>query len=150
MSKILKSIAGILIISTSINLAATPATAESKTSQCKRFHQANVALSNQIPHASSENVDQNRRAEAERISLGLKTGLKAFKLKKLSDPKIRSFQQATLKTLVQFDNDLMKFIESTEHEGLAEMSQKARKMKMNIPALESIGDQTNAYCGRPK
>ncbi len=149
MSKILKSIVGLAIITSAIGLTATPAQAESKAAQCKRFDQAGRVFGQRL-YSLRRDPNQNYTANIDRLISNSETGLKQFQAQKFSDPKIRGFQQSTLNIMVQFHNDMITTAESVERRDRAAFTGNYKQMMSALQPLKQLSKQYEAYCGRPK
>ncbi len=149
MSKVLKSIAGLVIIISAIGLTATSAKAESKAAQCKRFDQAGRVFGQRLSSVRRD-PNKNYSANIDRWISSSETGLKQFQAQKFSDPKIRGFQQSTLNIMVQFHNDMITTAESIERRDRAAFTGNYKQMMSALQPLKQLNQQYEAYCGRPK
>jgi hypothetical protein len=148
MSKIFKSIVGLVIIGAAIGLAAAPAKAESKTAQCQRFKQATTVFGNQYSKIKRD-PNQSYSANMDRFLSNSENALKRFQVQQFSDPKIRGFQQGTLDIMVRFHNDLIDIAEAAERRDSQGYASAYTKM---LSGLQLSGNQVEkqykAYCGR--
>jgi hypothetical protein len=149
MSNILKSIVGLAIISSAIGLAATPAQAESKTSQCKRFDQAMVKFSQPIT-SIAKNRSNNAMADADKMLAATAAGLKQLQSRQFSDPKIRGFQQSALNIYVDLHNNLARLADAAEKGDQATTINAYKQLLTGIEPEVRLQKQFVAYCGRPK
>jgi hypothetical protein len=150
MSKILKSIVGLAIITSSIGLTATPAKAESKPAQCKRFKQSIAAFNRQIHNAVAHNTKDPIDNINRRLSVN-ESGLRQLQAKQFSDPKIRSFQQSALNIHVRFHNDLASLGDAIENgDRAAARSIYKEMMTTAIGSSDAVDRQIVSYCGRSK
>jgi hypothetical protein len=149
MSKILNGLVGLLIISSSIGLAATPAHAESKAAQCQRFNQASRSFGKQLSSIQRD-PNQNYSANVDRLLSSSETGLKQFQAQQFSDPKIRGFQQSTLNIMVQFHNDMITTAEAVERNDHAAFARDYKQMMSALQPLKQLSKQYESYCGRSK
>jgi hypothetical protein len=147
MSKILKSIVGLAIIGSSLAFAATPAKAESKVAQCRRFGQAVATFGNQLPDVKR---DQDYSSQMSQWLSASEAGLKQLQSQKFTDPKIRSFQQSTLNVFVQTHNDMISLVESAERRDRSGYMVAAKQIDQDLKAFKPLGKSINAYCGRSK
>jgi spore coat protein CotF len=144
MSKILKSIVGLAIITSTIGLAATPAQAESKAAQCKRFDKAMVALTN--PHSLINNPSNNAVSVDQFLGV-MSTGLKKLQRSQFSDPKIRGFQQSALNIYADLHDNLISMMEAKDQATAVSASQ---QLSSTIEPEAKLKQQFVAYCGRAK
>jgi hypothetical protein len=149
MSKILKSIVGLAIITSSIGLAATPAKAESKAAQCKRFDQTMNAFAKPIT-SIAKNRSNNPQADADRMISVIGTGLKKLQGSKFSDPKIRGFQQTALNIYVDLHNNLANVADAAERGDRATTITAYQQLVAGVEPEARLQKQFVAYCGRPK
>jgi 16S rRNA C1402 N4-methylase RsmH len=149
MSNILKSIVGLAIIASSIGLAATPAKAESKTAQCKRFDQAMNTFAKPIT-SISKNRSNNPMADADQMLSVLSTQLKQLQSRQFSDPKIRGFQQSALNIYVDAYNNLANLTDAAERGDQATTINSYQQLLTSIQPEARLQKQFVAYCGRPK
>jgi hypothetical protein len=149
MSKILKSIVGLAIISSSIGFAATPAKAESKASQCQRFGQAMITFNQQFSNVTSQR-SSNPAASIYQLVDASGKGLKQLQSRKFDDPKIRGLQQTALNVYVTFHNDMIGVAEAVERRDRVAAIQAYEKMMTAIEPEAKFRQQYVAYCGRPK
>jgi hypothetical protein len=148
MSKILKSIVGLAIISTTIGLAATPAKAESKTAQCKRFDQAMNTFAAPISRIGKSR--SNGTAHADQALQVLSTQLKQLQSRQFSDPKIRGFQQSALNIYVEAYNNLASVTDAAERGDRATAISSYQQLLTNAEPEARLQKQFVAYCGRAK
>jgi membrane-bound lytic murein transglycosylase len=149
MSKVFKSIVGLLIVSSSLAFAATPAKAESKTAQCQRFNQASRSFGKQLSSIQRD-PNQNYSANVDRLLSNSETGLKQFQAQQFSDPKIRGFQQSTLNIMVQFHNDMITTAEAVERNDHVAFTRDYKQMMSALQPLKQLSKQYESYCGRSK
>jgi hypothetical protein len=147
MSKILKSIVGLVIISSTIGLAAAPAKAESKPAQCQRFGQALVTFSQQLKSAAQRDPNQSYSANMDRLLSGSEQALKQLQSRKFSDPKIRGFQQNTLNIMTRFHNNIIDASKMAERHDRPATDRAVNKMMADLQPLEQMAKQANPYCG---
>jgi hypothetical protein len=144
MSKVFKSIVGLVVVGAAIGLAAAPAKAESKAAQCKRFRQSVRTFSQQLPDMKpNENYNDHMSQWLD----ASEAGLKQLQSQKFTDPKIRSFHQTTVYVLVRSHNYMRGTVKSVEHRG---RSSYLVEPKQNVKVLSSLGESIEAYCGRSK
>ncbi len=149
MSNILKSIVGLVIIGATIGLAATPAKAESKTAQCKRFDQAMNTFAKPITHIG-KNRSNNAMTDIDQILRVLSPQLKQLQSRQFSDPKIRGFQQSALNIYVDAYNDLANIADAAEKGDRATAVNAYQQLVTSIQPEAQLQKQFVAYCGRPK
>jgi hypothetical protein len=147
MSKILKSIVGLVVVGAAIGLAAAPAKAESKAAQCKRLERSIVAFGRQLPDMKP---NQNYSSHMSQWLAASETGLKQLQSQKFSDPKIRSFQQSTLNVFVQAHNSMIGLVESVERRDRSGYTVAANQISEDLKPLKPLGQRVEAYCGRSK
>jgi hypothetical protein len=148
MSKMLKSIVGLAIISSVIGLAATPAKAESKAAQCKRFDQAMIAFTKPLVNTSVER--SNPVENADRLLKLSSSGLKQLQSHQFSDPKVRGFQQTALNIYVKLHNDLASLADAAEKGDRTTANQSYQGLFTAIQPETQLKQDYRAYCGRPK
>jgi hypothetical protein len=147
MSKMLKSIVGLVIVSASIGLTASPVKAESKLAQCKRLQDSIKTFARQLkmPHEQSHTAYLNQWLR------NSETGLKQLQAKQFSDPKIRGMQQASLDLLVQLHNDTITTVEAVERRDRAAYNQAYQQMDANFKtSTNRVEKQFATYCVRSK
>jgi hypothetical protein len=147
MFKIFKSIVGLAIVGATVGLAATPAKAESKTAQCVRLGQAVSTFGKQLPHMQP---GQSRSSNIARYLNASEAGLKKMQAQKFSDPKIRRFQQSVLNIFVQAHNDMISLVEAGERRDRPAFINASNRIDQDLAALNPLGNQVEAYCGRSK
>jgi hypothetical protein len=148
MSKILKSIVGLAIITSSIGFAATPAKAESKAAQCQRFSQTMVVFTKSI--AATENRGNDNIANADQLLNVMATGLKKLQRTQFSDPKIRSFQQSALNIYAGLHDNLANVVDAAEKGDRATAINAYQQLLTSVEPEARLRQQFRAYCGRPK
>jgi hypothetical protein len=149
MSNILKSIVGLAMITSTIGLAATPAQAESKAAQCKRFNQAMTTFAKPITNIARNRSD-NPQADADQMLGVLGTGLKQLQSRQFSDPKIRGFQQTALNMYVDLYNNLANLTDAAERGDRATTISAYQQLLTVVEPEARLQKQYVAYCGRPK
>jgi hypothetical protein len=149
MSRIFKSIVGLVIISSAIGIAAAPAHAESKPAQCQRFKQAIGAFNQQIYQAHA-NRSQNSIANIDRMLKVTENGLKQLQKKQFGDPKIRGFQQSALDIHVKLHNDLASIGDAVERGDQSSAKSIYVEMLTTIHSAHEVDKQVVSYCGRYK
>jgi hypothetical protein len=149
MSTILKSIVGLAIISSAIGLAASPAQAESKVAQCKRFDQAMNTFSKPIA-ALRANRSNNPKADGDRLLKIMSTELKKLQRHQFSDPKIRGFQQSALNIYVKLHDDFADLADAAEKGDQATAKQAYQQLFTAIKPSTTLYNQFTSYCGKPK
>jgi hypothetical protein len=149
MSKILKSIVGLVIISSTIGLAAAPAKAESKPAQCQRFGQTMIAFTKPISSISN-NRSNNSTANANQLLSVMGTGLKKLQRSQFSDPKIRGFQQSALNLYAGLHDNLATVMDAAERKDQATAINAYQQLLAGIEPEARLQKQFVAYCGRPK
>jgi hypothetical protein len=149
MSKILKSIVGLAIISSSLAFAATPAQAESKAAQCQRFNQTMNAFAKPISAAYKQR-GSNDQANADRLLSVLSTQLKQLQNRQFSDPKIRGFQQSALNIYVGLHNNLADVVDAADRGDRAAAISAYQQLLTGVEPEVRLQKQFVAYCGRPK
>jgi hypothetical protein len=149
MSKMLKSIVGLAIISSAIGLAAAPAKAESKAAQCQRFGQSMVTFSRQLAAVQS----QSNRDLVPSLDRWLQTsnqGLKRMQSMQFSDPKIRGFQQTALNVYVDLHNTMSGLADALERHDRDGARNAYQGLFTAIQPETQLKQDYRAYCGRPK
>jgi hypothetical protein len=151
MSKVLKSIVGLCLISASIGFIASPAQAkaESKVAQCKRFDRAMNTFSQPIVALQSSRTS-NPKADGDRLLTVLSTELKKLQRHQFSDPKIRGFQQSALNIYVKLHDDFADLADAAERGDQATAKQSYQQLFTAIKPSETLYKQFTAYCGKPK
>jgi hypothetical protein len=146
MSKILKSIVGLAIITSTIGLAATPAKAESKAAQCKRFDQAMTIFGQQL---DSIRYDENQSSTAnyDRLLSTSKKELKQLQRKQFSDSKIRGFQQRALNTFVNVHNNISNAADAADRNDRAGYERIYAQLKPTIQPIRQLRKEFDKYCG---
>jgi hypothetical protein len=77
-------------------------------------------------------------------------GLKKMQAQKFSDPKIRRFQQSVLNIFVQAHNDMISLVEAGERRDRPAFINASNRIDQDLAALNPLGNQIEAYCGRSK
>jgi hypothetical protein len=149
MSKILKSIVGLAIITSTIGLAATPAQAESKAAQCKRFDQTMITFTQQLDSAKFDR-SQNPSAFFKRWLSTSEKGLKQLQSKQFSNPKIRGFQQTALNIFVDVHNNVIGGAEAFDKRDRAAFENSYQQVSAASKPVIKLRRQFDAYCGRAK
>jgi membrane-bound lytic murein transglycosylase len=148
MSKILKSIVGLAIISSTIGLAAAPAQAESKTSQCQRFEQAMNQLSQQINRIEYDQ-NQTSRVNYSRLLGTSKKRLKQFQRNQFSDLKIRSFQQRTVNTWVNVHKNISSAADGVDRDDRVSYEDLYVQLMPAIQLIRTLRQDFGNYCSQP-
>jgi hypothetical protein len=149
MSKIFKSIVGLVIVGAAIGLAAAPAKAESKAAQCKRFEQVGQTFNKQFLGVKRD-PNRNYSENINRLVNTSEKALKQFQAQKFSDPKIRGFQQTSLNVFVRFHNGMITTAEAYERNDRPAADRAYKQMMSELEALRPLGKQYDAYCSRSK
>jgi hypothetical protein len=147
MSKILKSIVGLAIITSTIGLAATPAQAESKTSQCQRFNQAMLDFDRQFTGVQYES-GQNSTENVENLLNISETALKQLQNRKFNDPKVRALQQKALNIYGRLHNDMVDMRNGFAQGNHAAAVQGHKQYTTDLKSRSSLKQQFAAYCVR--
>jgi hypothetical protein len=146
MSKMLKSIVGLVIVGATIGLAAAPAKAESKIAQCKRFDQA-MTVFNQQFSSKQETIGQSRTAKLDLLLNNSEKALKQLQSRQFSDPKIRSFQQSALNVFVQFHNDMADATNAIDRQNRPAAETAFKRMLLAENRLKQLDQRFHGYCG---
>jgi hypothetical protein len=149
MSKVIKSIVGLCLISASIGLAASPAKAESKAAQCKRFDQAMTVFGNQFLSVK-RGPNRDYSEHVDRLLSTSERALKQFQAQKFSDPTMRGFQQTTLNVFVTVHNDTITVVEAVERRDRNATDRAYKQVLADLQPLQPLGKKYEAYCGRSK
>jgi hypothetical protein len=149
MSKILKSIVGLVIIGSSLAFAAAPAKAESKPAQCQRFKQAIVTLNRQLAKGKYDK-SQSYLANVDRYLSTAEPSLKQLQSRQFSDARIRGLQQATLDLHVKLYNDIANIGDAVEQRDKAAAQSAFQQLITAADSANGINRQIAAYCGRSK
>jgi hypothetical protein len=149
MSNVLKSIVGLVVISSAIGFTAAPAHAESKASQCQRFGQAMLTFNQQFSNVKSQR-SSNPAASINQLIEASGKGLKQLQSRKFDDPKIRGLQQTALNLYVTFHNDMINVAEAVERRDRNAAIQAYNQMMTAIEPEAKFRQQYGAYCGRAK
>jgi hypothetical protein len=149
MSKILKSIVGLVIVSASIGLAAAPVRAESKAAQCKRLDQAMTVFGKQFLSVKRD-PNRNYSENVDRLLSTSERALKQFQAQKFSDPTIRGFQQTTLNVFVNVHNGTINVAEAVERRDRNAADRAYKQVLADLQPLQPLGEKYEAYCGRSK
>jgi hypothetical protein len=149
MSKIRNGLMGLVVMGAAVGLAATPAQAESKVAQCKRFDQAMNSFSQPITSLRA-NPSSNPKADGDRLLKIMSTELKKLLRHQFSDPKIRGFQQSALNIYVKLHDDFADLADAAERGDQATAKQSYQQLFTAIKPSETLYKQFTAYCGKPK
>ncbi len=149
MSKVLKSIVGLVIVGATIGLAAAPAKAESKAAQCKRFDQAVSSFNKQFSNFKRD-PNQPYSANADRFLSNSESAIKRFQAQQFTDPKIRSFQQSTLNSFVQLHNGMVSRAEAGEKHDRQSYTAASQQIEQDVKQLGPLSRKVESYCGRSK
>lgn len=149
MSKIFKSIVGLVMIGSSLAFAAAPAQAESKTAQCQRFKQAILTLNRQLEKGKYDK-SQAYLANVDRYLSAAETGLKQLQSRQFSDARIRGLQQATLDMHVKIYNDIANIGDAVEQRDKAAAQSAFQQLITTANSANGIDRQFISYCGRSK
>ncbi len=148
MSKVLKSIVGLAIITSTIVLAATPAKAESKLAQCQRFDQAMTLLRQQINRIEYDQ-NQTSRANYNRLLGTSKKRLKQFQRHQFSDLKIRSFQQRTVNTWVNVHKNISSAADAADRDDRVSYEDLYVQLMPTIQLIRTLRQDFDNYCAQP-
>jgi hypothetical protein len=145
MSKILKSIVGLAIISSSIGLAAAPAHAESKALQCRRLYQGVTTFGQ---HSASNVPSNNTLADLDQYLASSEKALKALRNQQFNDPKIRGYHQRLLNLFVAVHNSTADIGDHIQARNLDAALADRQRLTKTLPAAgQKLGQEIRIYCG---
>jgi hypothetical protein len=147
MSKVLKSIVGLVIISSAIGLAAAPAKAESKAAQCQRFNHAMVDFDRQFAGVHYES-GQNPTENVNQILDVSAAALKQLQSRKFSDPKVRGLQQTALNIYVRLHNNMVDMRDGFAQGDHAAATQAYKQYATNLKSRSALKQKFATDCTR--